>query len=555
MIRFFEDGSVCHIIIDNSFNDNDNEAFSNLFDENYSSWHVEFTQVYIVSAYIVKFLYTEIFVNKKNVSITAHKSKLSRYFHRLGFKTISAFLPKQNVVDVQNIELVLIGGSADSSQKIINIVKNCSFENLTLVIVQHVEATKKGMLDEILQNYTNYKVSYATEADKIQKQRIYIAPNNKHLKAKDGRFVLSDDEKYNFSKPSVSLSYESFSNYYKDALLVIQECGYASDGVDKLKLLKENKSKIILQNKEECEAKPMVVNAFMEGSHDYIFKEKEIVDYINFVDKKPVEGECIGYLVEMIDKRFGYDFKLYHKDMIKRRLYAFMIKNRIKSIKNGVGAILFNRDVFKNFFLEISINVTEFFRDPSSFSDVKSLIGSSYKNKNNLKVWSAGCSNGKEAISMAVLLDNLNKLDKSIIYATDFNKVIIEEAKNGLYSLEAYAVAEKNLKNSALDILLDKYFLKNKNFVSVNDFIKEKILYFEHNLVTDSSFNEFDIIVCSNVIIYFDDTLQQKVFKLFYDSLKFGGYLILGESELIHDKYSSKFKRYNNETKIYRKVA
>ena len=555
MIRFFEDNSSCHIVIDTLFSNTDNVTFVNFFAKGYSSWHVEFVGVYSVSAFVVNTLYDEIFVNKKNVSISVHKPRLARYFHRLGF--ITDFLPlvQDSVVDVENIKLVLVCGSADSSSKIIDIVKNCSFDNLSLVIVQHQQADGVGKFDEILQKYTKYKISYVQDAQKIQKQKIYIAPKNKHLKVKDGYFTLSDDEKYNFSKPSVSVSYESFSNYYKEALLVIQECGYASDGVDKLKLLKENKSKIIIQNKDECEAKPMVTNALIEGVHDYVFKEKEIVNYINFVDKKPVEGECIGYLVEMIDKIYGYDFKLYHRDMIKRRVYAFMVKNRIKSIKNSVGMILFNKHAFKSFFLEISINVTELFRNPISFTYMREILNNSYKHSDNLKVWSAGCSSGKEAISIAILLGSIKKLDRSIIYATDFNSVVLEEAKNGLYSFDTYNVGEQNIKNSTLGISLDNYFTKNDKFITVNNSIKEKILYFEHNLVTDSSFNEFDIIVCNNVIIYFDDNLQQKVFQLFYDSLKFGGYLILGESELIHNKYSSKFKRYNNETKIYKKVA
>ena len=137
----------------------------------------------------------------------------------------------------------------------------------------------------------------------------------------------------------------------------------------------------------------------------------------------------------------------------------------------------------------------------------------------------------------------------------DANSVILEEARNGIYSNEAYSLAKNNFKNIFTDTKLDNYVLQNKNYVVIKDKIKKKTLFFQHNLVEDSSFNEFNIIICKNVIIYFDYNLQLKVFQLFYDSLKFGGHLVLGESESIVEEFTNKFQQCSENCKVFKKVA
>ncbi len=351
MLKFFDTPSTCHIILEPPLTQSDTEILKSQLSKEYISWHVEFGRIYSVELVIVEMLYTEIFVNNKNITITTHKNKLNRYFHRLGFKSNFHSLVKQDVVKINNVEVVLIGGSADSSPKIVDIVKKVTLNNLSLVLVQHVEPEKVGIFDEILQNYTKYKVSYAKDGEKIQKQHIYLAMRDKHLIVKDGYFYLDDSRKHNYSKPSVSVSYESFSSYYKEKLLVIQECGFAQDGVDKLESLKRNGSKLILQDISECEAKPMVQNALHVGVHDYSFKLKEIIQYINIIDNKTTREAWIEYLLEQIYEIHDYDFRLYHKDMVYRRLDIFMLKHDIKKIKYSICVIILNRSAFKAFFL------------------------------------------------------------------------------------------------------------------------------------------------------------------------------------------------------------
>ena len=259
--------------------------------------------------------------------------------------------------------------------------------------------------------------------------------------------------------------------------------------------------------------------------------------------------------LDEIFELYGYDLKNYKREMIQRRIELFMIKYRIKETKTFVNLILSSKIIFKNFFLDVSINVTEFFRCPKSFKKTIEVL-EKYKNSANVKIWVAGSSSGEEAYSIAIILKNLQMLKKSLIYATDFNKIILSDAKNGIYSKEAYQLAKNNFEKIGLDEDFDKYIIKNNNYITINEKLKKNVLFFVHDLVNDNSFNEFDIITCKNVIIYFNQDLQKRVFKLFYDSLRFGGYLVLGESESLHVEYVDKFKKYESNCKtIFRKVA
>jgi len=555
LLKFFENSNSCSILLTFPITKQDYETLENLFNQPYNEWYINFGFIYTIEANLIEMMYRKIFENNKKVEIITYRYKISRYLHKLGFHTIFQQSIPISTLDLDDIEMILIGGSADSSSKIIEIVKNITLYNLTLIIVQHIESDKICEFDHILQQYTNHKVFYAKNGETIQKSTIYLAPNDKHLKVKNKKFILSDDKKYNFAKPSISVSYKSFSDNYKNKLLIIQECGYASDGVDKLEYVKENSTKVILQDEKECEAKSMIVLASSSGFYNYILNLKDIILYIELLDKKINDDNFIDILLTMIFQKYGYDFRSYQISMIQRRLNIFMLKYGIKKLKDTIEIIIFDKNMFREFFSEVSINVTELFRNPIFFSKTIDFLDENFKKSFNLKIWSAGCSSGEEVYSIAILLKKNNMLNKSIIYATDFNKTVITEAKNGLLSYETYNQAKQNYKLVDNNDNLDEYIIKNNNFVKIKQEIQDKILFFKHNLVIDSSFNEFDIIICKNVIIYFNYDLQKKVFELFYNSLKFGGFLIIGESEQLHEDFKDKFEKYSIEYKVFKKVA
>jgi chemotaxis protein methyltransferase CheR len=544
-----------HIVVICPIKEEDISFLEDIFLKNYSSWIIEFGKIYTVDKKIIDILYGEIFQNKKNISLVTHTSTLNSYFRGLGFVTKFESLIEDNTLELSSIEVVLIGGSAGSTQKILEMTKSIHLQNITIIIVQHVGEEQLGIFDRILQNNTNSRVKYASDGEVLQKATIYIAPNNYHLKITNNCFELNSGQKYNFSKPSISLSYESFSDYYKEKLLIIHECGFGSDGVDKLKYIKANKTKLIIQKEEECDAKPMVSHALELNVHDGVLGVKDLTYCLGFLDTPFRKEEYIDYFLDMVYKVRAYNFKSYNKQMMQRRINVFMIKYRIKNMKDALGLILFNDSSFKGFILKVSINVTEFFREAHSLLSLSEIINDTYKHAHHIKIWSAGCSSGEETYSVAIILENLKLLDKSLIYATDFNDVALAQAKNALFPLKDLQNAQNNYNKLGFFNTLNDYFTMNNNYVKVDEKIKKKILFFQHNLVQDSSFNEFDIIICKNVIIYFDSELQNFVFELFYNSLKYGGYLVLGKSELVSSKYRDKFQSYGNNSKIYRKIA
>lgn len=555
MLKAFNDTLERHILIEYPYTDNDMHTLELELSREYKSYNIDFMQIYTLNKKTVNLLYNELYVKKKNIRLTSHTKKLHRYLKKLGFKSKFVSLVKNDVVHASLVEVVILGGSADSSSKVLEIVKHINIQNLTLVIVQHVKQTKKGFFDNVLKKYTKHIVKYATNNEKLEKGVVYLAPENKHLKIDNGIFKLTSEEKYNFSRPSISISYESFSGYYKEKLLVIQECGYASDGVDKINFLKKNNSLLIIQDPVECKAKPMVESALEIALHDYVFNVDAIIRYINYLNKNTTKEVWIEYLLYSVYKVYSYDLRMYHRDTVSRRLDIFMINHDIKNIKDAVGIILYNSTAFKGFFLELSINVTEFFRNPLSLNFLIEALHQIYKKSHHVKIWSAGCSSGEEVYSITILLKSLGYCEKSIIYATDFNNVILSEAKNAIYSKGTMNLAKSNLAKIDLDINFDDYVSENNNYFSIDKKINKKILFFQHNLASDASFNEFEIIICKNVIIYFDDLLQKKVCQLFYDSLKLGGFLVLGDSEYLVDDLVDKFERYNENCKIFKKVA
>jgi chemotaxis protein methyltransferase CheR len=557
LISYFEDKKHLKIILDYRLDKDDDLVIEKLFKKPHiSSYEIVFNRMYSIDATLLDILYTYTHIHKKNISIITHKYRLHRYLKLLSIKNRYVSLISKMVKYNENIDVLLIGGSADSTSKIIYILSRIDISDLVVVVVQHIDAKKETNFDKILSKSISKEVVYAKNGMSIEKSKIYLAPKNRHLKVSDSStFILDDSVEYNFARPSISISYESFSNHYKHKLMILQECGYEADGVDKLDFVKRNKSMILMQDESECKAKPMVLNALHKGVEDYKFTQIEITKYINFVKKTFTKDELISYLLVEIKNIYSYDFTLYKQNLVQRRLEIFRLKNSIDDMKKAVEVILYNKSAFKGFFLELSINVTELFRNPKSFDEIRRMLFEYYDKDSYLKIWSAGCSSGEEVYSMAILLEKFDYLKKSIIYATDFNSVVIDEAKNGLYPKELYLKAKENIKNINLDICLDSYVQQNNDFVKMDNNIRSKVHFFTHNLAIDGSFNEFDIIICKNVIIYFDDILLNRVFELIYSSLKAEGHLVLGESESIPLRYQDRFERCSQECKIYKKVV
>lgn len=263
----------------------------------------------------------------------------------------------------------------------------------------------------------------------------------------------------------------------------------------------------------------------------------------------------IELLLEGIYRYYGYDFRNYAFSTSRRRILYRMMKEGLSSISKFQDVVLHNPKVMKSLFKDFTIPVTEMFRDPGFFKMFRCKVVPLLRNLPLIRVWHAGCATGEEVYSMAILLYEEGLYDKTIIYATDMNEDVLNIAKAGKYSLKKMKLYTSNYFNSAGNNAFSEYYNVFNGVAKFHDFLKKNIVFSQHNLATDSSFNEFNVIICRNVMIYFNSLLQENVFKLFYESLTPSGVLGLGGKETIKfNRYSKYFKELDQREKLYQRL-
>jgi len=275
----------------------------------------------------------------------------------------------------------------------------------------------------------------------------------------------------------------------------------------------------------------------------------------NTTDEK-IENEDIEVhlLLEAINMKYGYDFKNYSKAHMKRRIHYRMTLAGISSITEMLYKILYNVEFFNLVLSDFSINVTEMFRDPSFYRAFRKDVIPILKTYPFIRIWHAGCATGEEIYSMAILLEEEGLYDRSQIYATDYNKEVLQKAKEGIFHIDNIKEYTYNYQKSGGKFSFSDYYLAQYDSVIFNPSLKRKITFAEHNLVTDGVFGEMHVIICRNVMIYFNKKLQNHVIKLFSDSLSNGCFLCLGAKESIEFSNSKdSFEQFVSSEKIYRK--
>jgi chemotaxis protein methyltransferase CheR len=257
-------------------------------------------------------------------------------------------------------------------------------------------------------------------------------------------------------------------------------------------------------------------------------------------------------LSDLLDN-YGYDFTGYSKASLKRRISRLYVLDRMLSFAEFRYRISSDPVYFKRLVEQITVNVTEMFRDPLFFKTLRQTILPKLGTYPLIRIWVAGCSTGEEAYSIAIILKELNLLHKSLIYATDLNPSVLEKAAQRMFSLSQMKQYSENYIISGGTQDFSSYYIANYSLANFSQGLREKIIFSTHNLVSDHSFNEFQLILCRNVLIYFDRDLQHKVLQLFNDSLENFGYLALGSKETIDfSENAKKYTRVPGE-KIWRK--
>ena len=270
------------------------------------------------------------------------------------------------------------------------------------------------------------------------------------------------------------------------------------------------------------------------------------------------ENEKIEFdlILEAIYQKYGYDFRNYAKASLRRRLRYRLSQSNLKTISEMQHKLLNDKEFFDTLLLDLTINVTEMFRDPSFFKALREIVIYELKKQPFIKVWHAGCSSGEEIYSTAILLKENGMYESSLIYATDTNEMVLDKAKSGIFPIEKMKDFTVNYRKAGgLASFADYYTARYDNAIMDNS-LKKNIVFSNHNLVTDSVFGEMDLIMCRNVLIYFNRELQDRVFGLFMDSLRPGGFLCLGSKETVRfSSLSENFENVIEKERVYRRIA
>nr|WP_275984062.1 CheR family methyltransferase [Paenibacillus hamazuiensis] len=272
-------------------------------------------------------------------------------------------------------------------------------------------------------------------------------------------------------------------------------------------------------------------------------------------DLSEVERIEIELLLEGIYRHYGFDFRDYSMSTLRRRIWHRVRAEGLSTVSGLQEKVLHDPRVMDRLFADFTIHVTEMFRDPTFFLAFREQAVPLLRELPFIRIWHAGCSTGEEVYSMAILLHEEGLLKKTRIYATDLNDAVLRHAKKGKFSLDKMKLYTANYFRSGGKNAFSEYYSAHREYAQFHSFLTEPAVFAQHNLATDHSFNEFQVIICRNVLIYFNSGLQSRVHRLFYDSLSMGGLLGLGGRETISlTEYAGCYDSISEAKRLYRKI-
>src|SRR5438132_2630273 len=271
--------------------------------------------------------------------------------------------------------------------------------------------------------------------------------------------------------------------------------------------------------------------------------------------KLELEAVEIKLLTEGIYQHYGFDFRDYSMPSLKRRIWKRVYAEGLSTVSGLQEKVLHDPSCMERLLLDLSINTTAMFRDPTFYLAFREKVVPLLRTYPFVRIWHAGCSTGEEVYSMAILLSEEGLIDRCRIYATDINEAVLQRAKEGIFPISSMKENTSNYIAAGGSGTFSEYYVAKYDYAIFRPSLRENVVFAQHNLVTDASFNHFNVILCRNVLIYFNTALQERVQKLFLDSMEMFGILGLGKKETV--RYSSVAENYEEidaEERLYRRV-
>jgi chemotaxis protein methyltransferase CheR len=263
----------------------------------------------------------------------------------------------------------------------------------------------------------------------------------------------------------------------------------------------------------------------------------------------------LSLLLEAVFRQYGFDFREYAPASLRRRVWRRVFAEGLETISALQDKLLHDPACMERLLLDLSINVTAMFRDPSFYVAFREKVVPALRTYPFTRIWVAGCSTGEEVYSLAILLQEEQIYDRARIYATDINESVLERARSGVFPLDKMREYTQNYIKAGGTRAFSEYYLAKYDGAQFQRSLVENVVFAQHNLVSDHSFNEFNVIICRNVMIYFDRTLQDRVHRLFFESLVTFGVLGLGHKEAIRfSPHETGYEELDPSEKLYRKI-
>ena len=434
-------------------------------------------------------------------------------------------------------ELVVVGASAGGIEALSEFVAGLPNDlSIPVVIAQHLSPHRKSSLDAILQGRASLPVVSVDSTEKLRGGTIYVVPSNRDVLITDHE-VSVVDRGTSTGTPSVNLLFQSAADVFRENLIAIILSGTGSDGAAGAQEVKNAGGTVIIQDPETA-AFPGMPRSLPAVIVDLVADPKQMGSLItSLIGDGPAprwqeqDAEIRAFLAELRDQE-GLDFTNYKQPTIRRRLQRRMTATGRHGLGDYIAYARANSDERQVLVKSFLINVTEFFRDAELFEYLEQqiipeLVSNAQERDTELRVWSAGCSTGEEAYSLAITIaESLRASGARVnvrIFATDLDGEAIAFARKGIFSARSLAKVPASI--------VDRYFIKRDGFFEVTKELRAMLVFGEHGLGQRAPFPRIDLVVCRNVLIYFTAALQQHALQLFAYSLRPGGYLVVGKSE------------------------
>ncbi|MFO8091138.1 MAG: CheR family methyltransferase [Desulfatiglandaceae bacterium] len=439
--------------------------------------------------------------------------------------------------------------------------------NMAFVLVQHLAPDHKSILTELVQRYTRMEVFEVKDGMAVRPNCAYIIPPGWDMAFLGGNLQLLEPSAPRGQRMPIDFFFRSLAQDQLDRAIGIVLSGTGSDGTLGVRAIKGNGGMVMVQNPASTEYDGMPRSALATGLADYELPPAEmpaqIIAYVAHVFGKPRRPfteqpsraeNTLKKIFILLRAHTGHDFSQYKPNTVHRRIERRMAIHQIETIDGYIRYLQQTPAEVETLFRDMLIGVTNFFRDPEAFRAVREQIIPKLftgKSPNSaIRVWSAGCSTGEEAYSLAILLaehqESVKRSFKVQIFASDIDSQSIAKARAGLYPASiATDISPERLK---------RYFSEEPGggFFRIHKGIRDMVVFSEHNVIKDPPFSKLDLISCRNLLIYVDSELQKKIIPLFHYALNPGGFLFLGTSETVGE-FGSLFTTLDRKSKLYQR--